>query len=169
MTVCASTSIAAGRGRRLGNCCPEKGAQLRSVGERSTTRVVVGVAARTSACYRAQASDRPASASSQPFLSPGDKAGGRRDPTTRKDRKCAESRDHSPSHWQQWRSLSLPSAEAPREAANRYPADGRGVAVALVPLTSGALGRDSETITSCCWSQRFVICDGESIEINDPC
>ena len=41
-------------------------------------------------------------------------------------------------------------------------------AVALIPLTSGALGRDSGTITSCCWSERTVMRDGQSIEINDP-
>ena len=41
-------------------------------------------------------------------------------------------------------------------------------AVALIPLTSGALARDSGTITACCWSQRFVFRDGQSIEINDP-
>ena len=41
-------------------------------------------------------------------------------------------------------------------------------AVVLIPLTSGALGRDSGTITACCWSQRFVMRDGQSIEINDP-
>jgi hypothetical protein len=41
-------------------------------------------------------------------------------------------------------------------------------AVALIPLTSGALGRDSGTFTSCCWSRRFVMRDGQKIEINDP-
>jgi hypothetical protein len=41
-------------------------------------------------------------------------------------------------------------------------------AVTLIPLTSGPLGRDSGTITACCWSQRFVMRDGQSIEINDP-
>ena len=40
--------------------------------------------------------------------------------------------------------------------------------VVLTPLTSGALGRDSGTIASCCWSQRFVMRDGQKIEINDP-
>jgi hypothetical protein len=38
----------------------------------------------------------------------------------------------------------------------------------LIPLTSGALGRDSGTLTACCWSERSVIRDGQSIDINDP-
>ena len=38
----------------------------------------------------------------------------------------------------------------------------------LTPLTSGALGRDSVTLTACCWSERSVMRDGLSIDINDP-
>jgi hypothetical protein len=38
----------------------------------------------------------------------------------------------------------------------------------LMPLTSGPLGRDSGTLTGCCWSERTVMRDGQSIDINDP-
>ena len=38
----------------------------------------------------------------------------------------------------------------------------------LIPLTSGALGRDSGTLTGCCWSERSVTRDGQSVDINDP-
>ena len=38
----------------------------------------------------------------------------------------------------------------------------------LIPLTTGALGRDSGTLTACCWSERSVVRDGQSIDINDP-
>jgi hypothetical protein len=38
----------------------------------------------------------------------------------------------------------------------------------LTPVTSGALGRDSVTLTGCCWSERTVMRDGQSIDINDP-
>ena len=46
-------------------------------------------------------------------------------------------------------------------------AAGRDAGV-LIPLTSGALGRDSGTLTGCCWTERSVVRDGQSIEINDP-
>jgi hypothetical protein len=38
----------------------------------------------------------------------------------------------------------------------------------LIPLTSGALGRDSVDLTACCWSNRSVMRDGQSIDVNDP-
>jgi hypothetical protein len=37
----------------------------------------------------------------------------------------------------------------------------------LIPLTSGALGRDSVNLTGCCFSDRFVTRDGQSIELTD--
>ena len=37
----------------------------------------------------------------------------------------------------------------------------------LIPLTSGALGRDSVVLTGCCFSDRFVKRDGQSIEITN--
>ena len=41
----------------------------------------------------------------------------------------------------------------------------RGV---LTPLTPGTLGRDSVSLNGCCWSERTVMRDGQSIDINDP-
>lgn len=38
----------------------------------------------------------------------------------------------------------------------------------LTPLTAGPIVRDSGTTTACCWTQRFVQRDGESVEINNP-
>lgn len=38
----------------------------------------------------------------------------------------------------------------------------------LTPLKPGLLRSDSGTAEFCCWKQRFLIRDGESVEINDP-
>lgn len=60
-----------------------------------------------------------------------------------------------------------PVAAKQRIAIQGTTAAGRDAGV-LIPLTSGALGRDSGTLTGCCWSERTVIRDGQSIDINDP-
>jgi hypothetical protein len=39
---------------------------------------------------------------------------------------------------------------------------------ALRPLKVGAVKRDSGVRTACCWTQRFVVRDGQKIEIDDP-
>jgi hypothetical protein len=38
----------------------------------------------------------------------------------------------------------------------------------LTPLTPGPIVRDAGTATACCWTQRFIRRDGQSIEINNP-
>jgi hypothetical protein len=38
----------------------------------------------------------------------------------------------------------------------------------LTPLTPGRIVRDAGTATACCWTQRFILRDGQSIEINNP-
>jgi hypothetical protein len=38
----------------------------------------------------------------------------------------------------------------------------------LTPLTSGAIKRDAGKATFCCWTQRSVTRDGQSIEVNNP-
>lgn len=38
----------------------------------------------------------------------------------------------------------------------------------LMPVTSGAVTSDSGTEVGCCWSDRWVMRDGQRIEINDP-
>jgi len=38
----------------------------------------------------------------------------------------------------------------------------------LKPLTPGPIARDAGTATACCWTQRFIRRDGQSIEINNP-
>jgi hypothetical protein len=38
----------------------------------------------------------------------------------------------------------------------------------LTPLRPGALGTDSGGVDWCCWSQRFLVRDGQSVEVNDP-
>lgn len=47
-------------------------------------------------------------------------------------------------------------------------AKGTGHVFVLAPLTSGELARDSGTASACCWTERFITRDGQSIEINDP-
>lgn len=44
-------------------------------------------------------------------------------------------------------------------------ADGR---FALTALTAGAIKNDTGVATFCCWTQRFVTRDGQSIEIDNP-
>jgi hypothetical protein len=38
----------------------------------------------------------------------------------------------------------------------------------LTPLTAGAVVRDAGSSSACCWTQRFVTRDGESVEIDNP-
>src|SRR5262245_160826 len=38
----------------------------------------------------------------------------------------------------------------------------------LKPLTAGALKSDSGTEGGCCWSDRWIMRDGQRLEINDP-
>jgi hypothetical protein len=38
----------------------------------------------------------------------------------------------------------------------------------LTPLARGPIARDAGTTTACCWTQRFIRRDGQSIEINNP-
>jgi hypothetical protein len=45
---------------------------------------------------------------------------------------------------------------------------GNGLSFVLAPLTAGPVARDSGPASACCWSQRFVTRDGESIEIDNP-
>ena len=47
-------------------------------------------------------------------------------------------------------------------------AKGNGHSFVLTPLTSGPVARDSGTASACCWTERFVTRDGQSIEINNP-
>lgn len=45
---------------------------------------------------------------------------------------------------------------------------GNGHAFVLAPLTAGPLARDSGTASACCWTERFIKRDGQSIEIDNP-
>jgi len=47
-------------------------------------------------------------------------------------------------------------------------AKGNGFSFVLAPMTSGPVTPDSGTASACCWTQRFVTHDGQSIEINNP-
>ena len=38
----------------------------------------------------------------------------------------------------------------------------------LTPLAPGPIARDVGTATSCCWTQRWIQRDGQSVEINNP-
>src|SRR5262245_45017344 len=69
--------------------------------------------------------------------------------------------------------LATVAAAGPVAAKQRIAIEGQKTisgrdAGVLTPLTSGALGRDSVTLAACCWSERSVIRDGQSIDINDP-
>jgi hypothetical protein len=47
-------------------------------------------------------------------------------------------------------------------------ASGDPAEFAMRPLKPGAVKRDSGVRTACCWTQRFVVRDGQKIEVNDP-
>jgi len=38
----------------------------------------------------------------------------------------------------------------------------------LIPLTAGAIKRDTGSATFCCWTERTIVRDGQSITVNDP-
>lgn len=38
----------------------------------------------------------------------------------------------------------------------------------LTPLTAGAIKRDTGTSSFCCWTQRSITRDGQTVEINNP-
>ncbi len=58
-------------------------------------------------------------------------------------------------------------ATAPQRVAITSP-HGNSALFVLTPLASGPILHDSGTATACCWSQRFVRRDGQSIEIDNP-
>jgi hypothetical protein len=41
-------------------------------------------------------------------------------------------------------------------------------AFTLTPRKSGPIQRDSGTADYCCWSQKFMTRDGQTVEVNDP-
>jgi len=47
-------------------------------------------------------------------------------------------------------------------------ANGNPGKMTLTPLTSGPVARDSGSTSWCCWTQKFVRRDGESVEIDNP-
>ena len=68
--------------------------------------------------------------------------------------------------------LTAVAAAGPVAAKQRIAIQGARTAAGsdtgvLIPLTSGALGRDSVTLTGCCFGDRFVKRDGQSIEITN--
>ena len=68
--------------------------------------------------------------------------------------------------------LTAVAAAGPAAAKQRIAIQGTRTAAGsdagvLIPLTSGALGRDSVNLTGCCFSDRFVTRDGQSIERTD--
>jgi hypothetical protein len=38
----------------------------------------------------------------------------------------------------------------------------------LTPISKGHLGEDSGTVDDCCWKQKLLVRDGQSIKVNDP-
>jgi hypothetical protein len=66
--------------------------------------------------------------------------------------------------------LTSIAAAAPAPARQRVSLTVKGQAhtFVLTPLTAGRFGRDSGTFSDCCWSERFIMRDGQRVEINDP-
>jgi hypothetical protein len=38
----------------------------------------------------------------------------------------------------------------------------------LIPRIGGSIQRDSGTASYCCWTQKFITRDGQTVEVNDP-
>jgi hypothetical protein len=67
--------------------------------------------------------------------------------------------------------LAAVAAAAPVAAKQRVSIQvtgGTDERFALASLTAGAIKSDTGVATFCCWSQRFITRDGQSIEINNP-
>ena len=67
--------------------------------------------------------------------------------------------------------LTIVSAASPAGSKQRISittAKGNGHSFVLTPLTAGPVSGDSGAASACCWTERFVIRDGQSSEINDP-
>lgn len=64
--------------------------------------------------------------------------------------------------------LTAVAAAGPIAAKQRIAIQSKADGFVLTPLTSGALERDTGTVTFCCWSERVVMRDGQKVEINDP-
>jgi len=64
--------------------------------------------------------------------------------------------------------LAAGAAAAPVQSKQRVMIQLKGASFVLTPLTSGAIKRDTGTVSFCCWSQRSIVRDGQAIDINDP-
>jgi hypothetical protein len=56
-------------------------------------------------------------------------------------------------------------ASTQRVAIQNTPGDRSFV---LTPLSAGTIKPDSGTATACCWTSRFIMRNGQKLEINDP-
>jgi hypothetical protein len=67
--------------------------------------------------------------------------------------------------------LSAVAAASPAITRQRIMITSRGANAdrfVLVPLTAGAVARDSGSISACCWGNRSTVRDGQSIDIGNP-
>jgi hypothetical protein len=67
--------------------------------------------------------------------------------------------------------LSAAAAAGPPAKKQRVTitaAKGNDDAFVLKPVATGAISGDSGSVGWCCWSERFVMRNGQRIEINDP-
>jgi hypothetical protein len=64
--------------------------------------------------------------------------------------------------------LAAVAAAGPTATRQRVAIQVTGSSFVLTPLTAGAIKSDAGTAAFCCWTQRFTMRNGESIEINDP-
>jgi hypothetical protein len=67
--------------------------------------------------------------------------------------------------------LATIAAAAPAGARQRVSiavTGGAGSKFALTALTAGAIKSDTGVASFCCWTQRFITRDGQSIELNNP-
>ena len=65
--------------------------------------------------------------------------------------------------------LAAVAAAAPVAAKQRVAIQEKGQAsFVLMPLTPGAIKRDTGTASFCCWTERHTMRDGQAVDINDP-
>jgi hypothetical protein len=60
------------------------------------------------------------------------------------------------------------AAAGPVAAKQQVSMQLKGASFVLTPLTSGAIKGDTGTTAFCCWTDRKIVRDGQSIDVNNP-
>ena len=61
-----------------------------------------------------------------------------------------------------------PGARTSQDVAIKLTDEPNGGGFRLTPLTPGTIRSDSGTVSFCCWTQRFITRNGQTIQVNNP-